>query len=63
MSKTYHKHALDTEEMKQFIRASSVFRKLACVSQAKPVELTIEEVNILADYFPDLKVLMQNSVS
>lgn len=54
---------INAEEMRTFIKVSSVCAKLACVSQAKPVELTIEEVNILADYFPDLKTLMQNSVS
>ena len=63
MIKTHYKDIFAAEEMRAFVKVRSVCAKLACVSQAKPVELTLEEVNVLADYFPDLKELMQNSIS
>ena len=63
MPKPNYKHIFDAEEMRRFVKVSHICTKLACVSQARPVELSIEEVNMLADYFPDLKELMQNSVS
>jgi hypothetical protein len=63
MPKTNYKHIFDAGEMRKFIKVRSICSKLACVSQARPVELSIEEVNILADYFPDLETMMQNSVS
>lgn len=63
MIKTHYKDIFAPEEMRTFIKVRSVCTKLACVSKAKPVELTIEEVNILADYFPDLKELMRCSIS
>lgn len=63
MPKVNYKHIFDAKEMRAFVKVSSVCAKLACVSKAKPVELSLEEVSILANYFPDLKQLMQNSIS
>jgi len=63
MAKTNYKHIFDAEEMRRFMKARSVCTKLALVSQARPVELTLEEVNILTDYFEDLGKMVDASAT
>lgn len=63
MPKTNYKHIFDAEEMRKFMKARSVCTKLALVSQAKPVELSLEEIEALTDYFPDLKTMVDSAAT
>lgn len=61
MSKTNYKHILAAEEMREFMKVRSICTKLALVSQAKPVELSLKEIEALTDYFPDLKTMVDSA--
>lgn len=49
---------LSGEEFKKFLRVRNVCAKLGQVSKARPVKLTLEEVQVLTDYFEGLEEMI-----